>query len=139
MVDLNPGTKFEFNAHEEGAILSVLITPESTGYHELMDISMLHSTLLELYVVLQSDPVDWKNKDGILNVKGEGKKLTLIVDLKKLNLNRTNSYVKGKENKWNSISNPEDAVNETVIKHLDEEESKLFREEVASYVIREFE
>ena len=134
MVDLNPSTKFEFNAHEEGAILSVLITPESTGYHELMDISMLHSTLLELYVVLQSDPVDWKNKDGILNVKGEGKKLTLIVDLKKLNLNRTNSYVKGKENKWNPISNPEDAVNETVIKHLDEEESNRFRRDVKRFI-----
>ena len=53
MVDLNPNTKFEFNAHEEGAILSVLITPESTGYHELMDIGMLHSTLLELnYIFL---------------------------------------------------------------------------------------
>ncbi len=96
---------------------------------------MLHSTLLELYVVLQSDPVEWKNSDGVLNVKGEGKKLTLIVDLKKMNQNRTNSYVKGKENKLNPISNPEDAVNETVIKHLDEEESKLFREEVASYVL----
>ena len=134
MVDLNPSTKFEFNAHEEGAILSVLITPESTGYHELMDISMLHSTLLELYVVLQSDPVDWKNKDGILNVKGEGKKLTLIVDLKKMNPNRTNSYVKGKENNLNPISNPEDAVNETVIKHLDEEESNRFRRDVKRFI-----
>ena len=139
MVDLNPNTIFEFKAHEGGAILSVLITPESTGYHEVIDIRMLHSTLLELYVVLQSDPVDWKNDGGTLNVKGEGNKLTLIVDLKKVNLHRTNSYVKGKGKKWNPIPDIEDAVNETIIRHLDEEESKLFREEVASYVIREFE
>ena len=132
MVDLNPSTKFEFNTHEEGAILSVLITPESTGYHELIDIGMSHSTLLELHVRLQSDPVDWKNSDGVLNVKGEGKKLTLIVDLKKMNPNRTNSYLGGME-KLTPAANPEDAPEETVIKHLDEEESKLFRKEVASY------
>ena len=136
MVDLNPNTIFEFEAHEGGAILSVLITSESTGYHELVDIGMSHSRLLELYVVLQSDPVDWKNDSGILNVKGEGNKLTLIVNLEKVDPNRTNSYEKGK-GKRNPIPDIEDAVNETIIRHLDEEESKLFREEVSSYAFQE--
>ena len=80
--------------------------------------------------------IDWKNSDGILNVKGEGKKLTLIVDLKKVDPKRTNSYEKGK-GKWNPIPDIEDAVNETIIRHLDEEESKLFREEVSSYAFQE--
>jgi len=133
MADINPRTTFNFNAHEEGAILKVFITPESTGYGEALDIGMLHSTLLELHVALQSDIVDWKNSDGVLNVKGEGEKLTLMIDLKKVNLNRTNSYVIGEENNLNPAANPEDAPEETVIKHLGEEESKLFRKEVASY------
>ena len=116
MVDLNPNTKYFFASHESGAILNVLVPPESTGYAEWIEIGMNQSTLLDLNLdldlTLLNDPeappeskqVDWTNKDGSLNVKGDRNKLTLIV----------------------KVGNTENVV----IRPLNEEESNQFRKEV---------
>ena len=119
MVDLNPNIKFAFDDHEDGAILYVYVPTESTGYPEWIKIFLNQSTLLDLNLdldlTLLNDPdappeskqVDWTNEDGSLNVKGDRNKLTLIV-------------------------NVDDT--ETVIKPLDEEESRQFRKKVTLFI-----
>ena len=109
MVDLNPNIKFAFDNHEDGAILSMYVPPESTGVPEWVEIGLNQSNLLDLNLELdftllnESKQVDWVNGDGSLNVKGDRNKLTLIVNLR-------------------DIGN--------VIRPLDEEESNRFRMDV---------
>ena len=119
MVDLNPNIKFAFDNHEDGAILSMYVPPESTGVPEWVEIGLTQSTLLDLNLELdftllndpdalpESKQVDWTNEDGSLNVKGDRNKLTLIVKVG-------------------------DA--ETVIRPLDEEESRQFRKKVTLFI-----
>ena len=119
MVDLNPNIKFAFDDHEDGAILYVYVPPESTGYPEWIKIFLNQSTLLDLNLdldlTLLNDPdappeskqVDWVNEDGSLTVKGDRNKLTLIVKVEDMG---------------------------TVIRPLDEEESRQFRKDIMSLI-----
>ena len=99
------------------AILHVHISDTNAdGTADYVKIHLTQSTLLDLNLALditllddpnappESKQVDWINKDGSLNVIGDRNKLTLIVNIK--------------------------GINQTVIRHLNEEESKQFRKKV---------
>ena len=119
VVDLNPNIKFAFDNHEDGAILCVYVPSESTGYPEWIEMGLNQSTLLDLNLdldfTLLNDPdappeskqVDWTNEDGSLIVKGDRNKLTLIVKTRDMG---------------------------TVIRPLDEEESRQFRKKVTLFI-----